>query len=232
MIRFRYEMRPLTEVSPWGGDRPVLHWFALTEAWYRIEVGGHELFRCDYYLARPWEDVLGMTPEVLEPVPPDLAWFVEHEPAGVPDEDPPKAVWDALTWHGGHTLDVSPFHAAPSVRMWRMLGETDEVLVTWHNPEHEDMSFTGPRSGRLTVPTPEFTAAIRDFGQAVVATMAARVAELERTGPPAGVELDLAQLRAEHLRRAGFPDEMLSRTPDTDWATVRRGAALLREHWR
>jgi len=30
-------------VAPWGGDTPPLHWFGLTDGWYRIEAGGREL---------------------------------------------------------------------------------------------------------------------------------------------------------------------------------------------
>lgn len=34
MIRFRFELYPLDEISPWGSDQPKLHWFGLTEGWY------------------------------------------------------------------------------------------------------------------------------------------------------------------------------------------------------
>lgn len=64
-------------MSPWGGDQPRLHWFGLTEGWCWIRVGEHELLRCsrlyhpdcyvDYYLARLWEDVIVLNPDVLEP---------------------------------------------------------------------------------------------------------------------------------------------------------------------
>ncbi|GAB4101642.1 hypothetical protein GCM10028790_06600 [Micromonospora taraxaci] len=83
MIRFRFELYPLDEVSPWGGDRPTLHWFGLTDGWYWLEAGGQELLRrprqvrrhpfVDYHLARLWEDVNVLTPTVLEPVPEDCA---------------------------------------------------------------------------------------------------------------------------------------------------------------
>ncbi|WP_442929507.1 DUF5984 family protein [Micromonospora sp. WMMA1949] len=45
MIRFRFELYPLDEVSPWGRDQPRLHWFGLTEGWYWLEAGGQELLR-------------------------------------------------------------------------------------------------------------------------------------------------------------------------------------------
>lgn len=43
MIRFRFELYPLDEMSPWGSDQPRLHWFGLTEGWYWLEASGQEL---------------------------------------------------------------------------------------------------------------------------------------------------------------------------------------------
>jgi hypothetical protein len=45
VIGFRFELRPLDEVEPWGDDPPSLSWFGLTDGWYWIEAGGHELLR-------------------------------------------------------------------------------------------------------------------------------------------------------------------------------------------
>ncbi|MGY4911999.1 DUF5984 family protein [Micromonospora aurantiaca (nom. illeg.)] len=63
MIRFRFELCPLDEVS-WGSDQPRFHWSGLTEGWYWLEASGQELLRrirqvhphlyVDYYLARLW----------------------------------------------------------------------------------------------------------------------------------------------------------------------------------
>lgn len=103
-IRFRFELRPLAQAHPWGGDRRTLHWFGLTDGWYWIELNGHELLRysdqtvrrwqadgyqdvpyVDYYVVRLWEDLLELLPAVLEPVPADLVPFIEsrlHRLAG------------------------------------------------------------------------------------------------------------------------------------------------------
>ncbi|MGW0807563.1 DUF5984 family protein [Nonomuraea sp. NPDC002799] len=59
-----------------------------------------------------------------------------------------------------------------------------------------------------------------DFGRQVITDMEERIAELERRGAPAGVELDLGQLRTEHVRRAAFPRTAMSRVPATDVAEV------------
>ncbi|WP_396703457.1 DUF5984 family protein [Microbispora sp. H10836] len=77
-----------------------MHWFGLTDGWYRIELAGHQLlpyssetlqrYRIDhpavqrpfagYYAARLWEDTNKMTPAVLQPVPVDLLDFVASDP--------------------------------------------------------------------------------------------------------------------------------------------------------
>lgn len=95
-MRLQFRLRHVTNIAPWGSaDRPVLHWFALTDGWYWIEAGEAELFRysraevdtavqegpdalrarefvempyADYYVVRLWEDLLEMLPDVLEPV--------------------------------------------------------------------------------------------------------------------------------------------------------------------
>ncbi|MEV6791726.1 DUF5984 family protein [Streptomyces sp. NPDC051320] len=43
-MRLRFELTPLDRVVPWG-ERPVLHWFGLTDGWYSVELGGHEVLR-------------------------------------------------------------------------------------------------------------------------------------------------------------------------------------------
>ena len=60
MIRFRFGLYPVDEVSPRSGEQPRLHWFGLTEGWYWIQVGEHELLRYsrldhpNCYVATAW----------------------------------------------------------------------------------------------------------------------------------------------------------------------------------
>jgi hypothetical protein len=165
MIRFRFELYPLDEVSPWGRDQPNLHWFGLTEGWYWLEADGRQLLRrtrldhlhpyVDYYVARLWEDVNVLTPAVLEVVPADLQPFIASDPvqwacdplAFLPAEDedgiedvepdaPDHPVVVAANWHGEHYLDFGYLRNAPHLRLWRTVcGDRDEITVDWR---HED----------------------------------------------------------------------------------------------
>jgi hypothetical protein len=125
VIRFRFELYPLDEVSSWGGDQPTLHWFGLTEGWYWLEIGGHQLLRrtrLDHpypyvdYLARLWEDV-----DVQWACDP-LAFVTACDEDGSADIDPnapDHPVVTAAKWYGEHSLDLGYLRNAPSLRFWR-----------------------------------------------------------------------------------------------------------------
>ena len=54
MLSFQFELYPLDEVSPWGGARPTLHWFGLTEGWYWIDANRYELLRRSRVVTTPY----------------------------------------------------------------------------------------------------------------------------------------------------------------------------------
>jgi hypothetical protein len=252
MIRFRFELRPLNEVTPWG-DPPGLHWFGLTDGWYWIECGGHELLRrtrlhdprpyVDYQVVRLWEDINVLTPEVLEPVPADLLAFIASDPgqwvyewldfAGGDDEDgdpdaPDHPVVTAALWHGEHYLDFGYLRNAPRLRFWRTVhGDRDEMTVDWYHVDDGEIGFTAGTAVRFTVTTAEYLDAVHTLDRELMAAMRQRIDELEDRGGLLGVDLDLALLRREHEDRARWLAKNLERSPKTDWHVVRQGARPL-----
>ncbi|MEV4763068.1 DUF5984 family protein [Micromonospora chokoriensis] len=257
MIRFRFELYPLDEVSPWGGDRPTLHWFGLTDGWYWLEAGGQELLRrtrqvhrhpfVDYYLARLWEDVNVLTPTVLEPVPEDLQPFIDSHPAqwacdplefvAEPDEDrtdsgdadaPDHPVLTAAIWYGEHDLDLGYLRNPPKLRFWRTTrGDRDEITIDWQHEDDGEIGFTADPAVRLSVPTSAYREAVHTLHRDLMNMMGQRIEELERRGGLPGVDLDLVQLRREHEDRRHWLARNLDRSPETDWNAVRRGARQL-----
>ncbi|MYS81117.1 DUF5984 family protein [Embleya scabrispora] len=254
MLRFRFVLRPVTAVRVWGEDAPRLGWFILTDGWYSIELGGHELLRyadgtpgpqasaagcaeagappwVDYHVVRLWEDVVDLMPRVLEPVPPDLLDFVA---GGQPDATRPAApeVEAARSWHAGHALHMGHLSASPDIRFRRTLsGGADTMTVTWAHPADPDdddpIVFTAPPTGRVTLSTEAFVAAVTAFDRELLAAMEERVAGFEAVGPPAGIDLDLRLLRHEQHDRATWLDRAMARGAETDWPAVRAGAAVL-----
>ncbi|SNY66367.1 hypothetical protein SAMN05421748_13019 [Paractinoplanes atraurantiacus] len=233
MIRFRFELYPLDEVSPWGGEQPALHWFGLTEGWYWIEVGGHELLRraradyhppyVDYYLARLWEDVNMLTPQVLEVVPSELEPFIASEQEGEFEDDSDEEA--AAFWHCEHYLDFGYIRNAPRVRLWRTVnGDRDEVTLDWRHHDDGDIGFTAGPAVRVSVPTADYLEAVRALDRELMAAMRKRIQEIERRGGLPGVEIDLAGLEREHEDRTRWLRLNLARSIETDWAAITRGA--------
>jgi hypothetical protein len=248
VIRFRFELRPIGDIEPWGaGERPELHWFGLTDGWYWIELAGHELLRYSpatlrrwrsdgdevarpyvgYYVARLWEDLIGMLPGSLEPVPGDLVELVSGDRsdwrAGVaPHTDA------AALWYGEHCLDLGYLRRPPHIRWWRTVADGADVMtVAWRSPPDAEIGYAAPTRGRARVPTDSVVTAMADFDRALLAAMARRITDLATAGPPPGVHVDMPRLRAEQRTREKWFKRALGREATTDWAAVRRGATAL-----
>lgn len=249
MIRFRFNLRPLADIEPWGGKNPTLHWFALTDGWYWIDLGGQELLRysdrvlqrwaarqggertlpyVDYYVVRLWEDVIDMVPEVTEPVPEDLVDFVAGDLFWASRENSPQAEAAGM-WHSGHSMDMGYLRSAPRIRWWRTItnGE-DRVTVAWQHRPDAEIEFAGPQEGRVTVPIGEFVTAVTEFDRSLLTAMDQRIFELEAAGPPPGADVDLPRLRHEHQIRSARLRSSWARECHTDWDVVRAGARELR----
>ncbi|MGW4646947.1 DUF5984 family protein [Kitasatospora sp. NPDC004289] len=249
-LRFRFGLTPLDRVRPWGSERPVLHWFGLTDGWYGIDLGGHELLRysertlralratgdgracpyVDHYVVRLWEDVLELVSEAMEPVPADLADLAGDLAPGWAWEDAPEEADAALAWYGAGFLNTSYLRVAPHLRCRRTVsGPDDTVTLVWeHRADPEGVvEFAGPQRGRVTMPTEDFVAAVAAFDRALLAAMEQRIGALEQAPPAPGVELDLGQLRREQRERAGGLRRALEHRPGTDWEAVRAGVRIL-----
>jgi len=257
VIKFRFELYRLDEVSPWGGHQAVLHWFGLTEGWYWLEARGQELLRrtrqvdphpyIDYYLARFWEDLIALTPEVLEPVPDDLQPFIasdqaewtihpldfvrepdEERPDGGSADMPDHPVVTAAIWHSEHRLDFGYLRNPPKLRLWRTIrGDRDEITMDWRHEDDGEIGFTADPKVRLSVPATAYLEAVHVLDRELMDAMGKRVEDLEHRGGLPGVDLDLAHLRREHEDRRHWLAKYLDRSPTTDWNVVRQGARLL-----
>ncbi|MFI1459304.1 DUF5984 family protein [Nocardia carnea] len=253
MIRFRFELAPVDEVQPWGVDRH-LHWFALTEGWYCPEVGGIELLRyteqtiaglsaeaprtgppwADYYVVRLWEDLLQALPHILEPVPHDLVDFIaagssRRRDLGETELPDTASVDAAVAAYCDRLVDTGYLRFGPWLQWWRTTDPVDTVTLYWHfptDPEGE-IGFTAPLSGRTSVTTDEFVAAVQDLDRSLFEAMQERVDGIVATGPPTGASVDLPGLYREHADRRTRLSRALAREVRTDWDAVRSGASVL-----
>ncbi|MFG1792362.1 DUF5984 family protein [Nocardia sp. NPDC049149] len=254
MIRFHFGLAPIGRVEPWGDQYRTLHWFTLTEGWYCIDLGDHELLRysdrttellraqagrqatpqhpyVDYYVARLWEDMLALLPTALEPVPADLVDFIDSASADWSLPETPEAE-AASIWYGDHTLDTGYLWFGPHLRWWRTVDETSDILtVAWHHPTdpESEIEFAGPSSGRFSLPTDDFRSAVVEFDRNLMSAVARRVRKFRTLGPPTGIEIDLDLLVHEQRTRTQWLPEAMRRRPETDWDAVRAGARTLRQ---
>ncbi|MFI0803373.1 DUF5984 family protein [Amycolatopsis lurida] len=236
MIRFHFRLRPLAEVEPWGDHR--LHWFALTDGWYWIEVNGHKLFQhpsnadtgqpvpVDYYVVRLWEDLLEVLPSVLEPVPADLADRMTSDLDAWCGADVEGAE-AALDWYSSHFMYTSYLVASPSILWWRSVGGRDTITVDWRHTAEHGLDCTVPGQGRASVPTELFLRAVEEFDRELIAAVGRRITEIEACGPDPDIQLDLEQLRHEHQQRSGSLTAAIQHIHATDWTAVREGVARI-----
>jgi hypothetical protein len=156
---FQFQLQPLDQIQPWGRtEDPNLHWFGLTDGLYWIQVGHDKLFEyssdaqarcgvapfCEYQVVRLYEDVIGLAPYALEPVPEDLQRYLAPDES-VPwnhhwikwcesvdtveaSEDSMNMLDDAGPWIGHRTLDCAYLAPSANIMFW---SDNDSVRVQW-----------------------------------------------------------------------------------------------------
>ncbi|HEY0533106.1 MAG TPA: DUF5984 family protein [Actinoplanes sp.] len=232
-MEFHFRLRPLEAALDYPDG--LVSWFTLSDGWYWITVGDHELLRqpsgegVDYYVDNFWEDVLSFAPDVLRPVPADLVPFVESRPEAWAQSER-DAAWTAEMWHSSRKLFVGYLAQPPMIRGWRVVSDgRDEVTIAWyHEPGSTDVWADEPE-GRVTVPTETFRAAVRDFDARWRAAMLDRTSELERNYPEIAAEKQ-AGLAQEVKRHTSMLERRLAKPPEPEIADldlVRAGAAEL-----
>ncbi len=221
---FGFRLRPLTDiVRDWqtaGYDvqNYLKGWFWLTYGWYWIATPdgdvpldhpefnasfGHpaaEDPHLDYQVARLWMDFEEMLPDILEPLPAELAralasgawetWWsaVQVWWEKLPDDDDEgesESRWDAwylaIGWWASRHLDMGYLKAPPVFWFWRA---GDTVTLTWDTREKRvDGALCWVQTlGQTTLPVGEFLAEVEDFRARLDIAMRERLREVEALG--------------------------------------------------
>ncbi len=268
---FNFQLSPVEDIKPWTtpsrGNEKSLHWFGLTLGRYWLQTGAGELFRdspgllqhwartypgvpnecyVDNQVSRLWEDVLGILPTVLEPVPDDLAsylrpggawdswatwdgwtdrayeWIAGHQEEAGWDE---MLGWDKLDaatrWWSSRRLDAGHLTKPPRLWFWR---EKEQVRLRWDNRGQliDGRQVWAGASGQVTLPVAEFVAEVQSFDQRLMRAMAERVDSVRHNWSRPEVRRDWPKLREEHRHRAAQFSKVLAQAPSrTDWDQVR-----------
>ncbi len=265
---FHFQLTPVADIGPWTtpsrGNEKHLHWFGLTNGCYWLDVGGTELLRysqplldhwareypkarpslyVNYYVVRLWEDILGMLPAVLEPVPEDLAAYIR--PGGAweswaaweqwsdrayiwmdaVEDDSWEFFGNATAWWGERRLDTGYLSVGSSIWFWR---DGDSIHIRWDNTtlQLKGLPVWAEALGESELSATEFVAEVRSFDARLIQAMAERVDAVCHDWPHPNVRLDWNDLRKEHRRRSTFCEECLVQPPlQTNWNEVRQALA-------
>lgn len=154
-VLFEFRLRPLRDIAPWGTpDDLSLHWFGLTDGCYRINAGAESLLsyapdymarfpgvdpfagsRVAYQVVRLWEDLLGILPDVPEPLPDDFCNLLERDYIDFEDSYRRAVSWidrhddgdagcasdlfeAAMTWRRDRVLDSAYLRNAARIWSW------------------------------------------------------------------------------------------------------------------
>jgi len=240
---FNFTLAPLAEVMPWGEPGALsLHWFGLTQGQYWIAAGqdllleysAEEVARsglprfCDYYVVRLHEDLLDMLPSILEPVPEDLApWLQRAERDALYAWEPQaEEAWDtrdlALSWISGRTLDLRYLSAAADIRLWSYL---TSVYIAWDNRGflNGEAPAWSAQAGSIALQRSMFEAQLRSFHARLMQELAERVEAVVGGALDSAIAIDLHQLAREQEQRGGALEAALARSsPSTNWTQVRK----------
>lgn len=213
-FRIFFELRPLSDVQPWGDSKSGLrlHWFGLTDGWYDVIIDEHRLYSglgethgIDYQVVRLWEDLLTVAPYALENVPEPLAsrladfdaWTAWVEKTWDLD-DRDDVVSTALDWWFHREMSASHLVRAPRLRMWRC---GDDLHLHWKSTPGETPVWSSP-NGRATTNANAFREELIKFDRELIAAMGTRVSEIERNWSRPEIAIDVKHLRREHADRA------------------------------
>ncbi len=265
---FEFQLTPVAEIAPWvtpsRGNEKHQHWFGLTDGCDWLEVGGVELLRyseplleqwareypdarhdphVNYYVVRLWEDILGMLPSVLEPVPEDVVSYIQpggaweswaawqrwsdraHIWMDAVEDDSWEFFGNATAWWGERRLDTGYLSVGSAIWFWR---EGDCVHIRWDNTtlQLEGLPVWANTSGESELLATEFVAEVRSFDVRLIQAMAKRVDAVRDDWPRPDVRLDWNALRQEHRQRAtAFASALAQPLRHTNWDGVRQALA-------
>jgi len=243
-----FTLAPINELAVWGGPgQPSLSWFGLTQGEYWIELGESTLFEysqgawpdglrhCQYPVARLHEDLMGMLPSILEPVPDTLVPYLFGDGAA--------RCWDAWTaWCDRHAAELGAGHAidledallaltsgrqhiadyvTPPARFvaW---SDDEEVCFAWDNRHallHGRPAWTA-QYGEYQMPRRAFIGEMQEFHSRLMEQMAERVEQVLAGALPREINVDLDAMAQEQARRYDALHEALNIEAQTEWKSV------------
>ncbi len=215
-VDISFELGPLRGIVV---AEPMLSWFRLTDGTFDVRVGSVSLYRAapdgvSYYVARIWEDLVGVESYALEAVPAPIAGMIDDLQRWTatiedlmersPGETRPGG---ALAWWTNRLIDSSYLSNGAEFVFVRV-GSDVRVMQT----------LAGNTASVVTVDAQQLSEEISSFDRRLIRLMANRIDETEgsRLVPSSTVD----ELRLDHEDRAEYRSRSLSHHIPTDWPSV------------
>jgi len=267
-MTFHFQLASLESVTTWSSDGNLsLHWFGLTDGWFWVDLGdGAELFHYtdairehlatlypaskpstlpyeDYQICRYWEDLLDLTPAVLDPLPDDMAAWVADAAAWQRwqdaatqwrqerDDEDGWDNWDtydqAVRWWSDRTWAAFHLTHPPNIYLWRV---GDTVHVRWDNRAIavDGVPVWEAQAGEIALSVADFVGALRSFDAHFIAAMDERVAAVCAHWSRPEIALDIPALESEQVKRAEMIEYAFrAPAPAYSWDEVRAAMAVI-----
>ncbi len=253
-----FKLAPLEEFTPraYPGN-PGLSWSGLTQGEYWMRVGESRLLEygeraraagaprhCAHPVARLHEDLLGMLPHILEPVPAALmpylsgdlaaAWCEAYEAwydsnlARMHQPGPQRIDGDAHRMLHGRMLDTSYLAPLTNITIW---SDDENIYVPWDNRAGvlDGVPAWAAQYGEFQMPRREFLAEVQSFHTRLTEQMEGRIERVCCGALPREIQVDLDALVSEQQERADSLHDALALQPRTDWAAVERAIGEILE---
>ncbi len=244
-FRIRFDLDDLETVRPWG--RPgecELHWYGLTSGrfWIETVVGNPFEYTTavqnhwkspvrvpDYFVARFFEDLLDFLPDVLEPIPEDMAARVSNRSWRIKAEQWRDSIeselhWDqwyaATEWWHHRSLDMGYLSHAPRSTFWRV---QNVVYFQWNaDGKEENIPVWASPEGQISMSVSDFESSVRNFGEELLGAMGERVHKVQKHGwQRTDCTVDVNGLVAEQTKRRESFERRLVEKRATDWRQKR-----------
>ena len=261
MPLFDFALTPIVDVEPWDHG---LHWFGLTHGRYHLDLNEEQLFRysqeillhwrtqhpalsaddvhVDYQVARLYEDVLEILPDVLQPIPPEMqdlisdcvldrTWWTHPRGVPTPSEDfvPDRLFCCATEWWGARQLHSWHLTAAPLIAFWLC----DDIMhICWENStcQIDGIPAWAARRGMVRLPRDAFMCEVESFHRRLMSSMRERVETIAKNNPIPHIKIDVPRLVQEQADREQSLACALKRRPRTvDWDEVAAAIRKLRQ---
>ncbi len=217
MPLFNFRLKPTEQIAPWG-EQPNqnLHWFALTEGEFYIEVGDERLFSYTQQVMKYWEmdekyvdyqiaslarsilSIYGAATQPLSKFFTDRFSVWQKFADIIADSKDDDYSYEAFRWFGERSVDTGYFVECPQIAFYRIGGS---INIVWDNRSRliDGVPVWAAVFGVYTISVDDFRRECRDFCGRFLSDMEERINLLASGKIEGQIDVDIKALREVHV---------------------------------